>query len=69
MKKDVPAEKRRPVFTPARPTPKAIADAPVQVISSSESLLSAVLNGHIETAKQLIEEGGDVNAADVHGEC
>lgn len=30
----------------------------------SESLTSAVLNGHIEDAQQLIEDGADVNAED-----
>ncbi len=29
--------------------------------------MSAVLNGHIEDAKKLIEEGADVNAEDQHG--
>ena len=29
--------------------------------------MSAVLNGHLEDAKKLIEEGADVNAEDVHG--
>ena len=33
----------------------------------SQDLMSAVLNGHLEDAKKLIEEGADVNAEDVHG--
>ena len=33
----------------------------------SQDLMSAVLNGHLDDAKKLIEEGADVNAEDVHG--
>ena len=33
----------------------------------SQDLMSAVLNGHLDDAKKLIEEGANVNAEDVHG--
>ena len=33
----------------------------------SQDLMSAVLNGHLDDARKLIEEGADVNAEDVHG--
>ncbi len=35
--------------------------------ASGASLLDAVLNGHIEEAKELIKDGADVNAEDQHG--
>jgi len=33
----------------------------------SQDLMSAVLNGHLEDAEKLIEEGADVNGEDQHG--
>ena len=34
---------------------------------SGGDLLSAILNGHIDDAKAMIEDGADVNTEDVHG--
>lgn len=36
-------------------------------LPGSESLIKAVLNGHIEDAKAMIKDGADVNEEDVHG--
>ena len=65
LKKDVPADKRRP-SRPQTARPEVTIVTPASV-SSSESLLSSVLNGHIDTAKKLIKDGADVNAEDTHG--
>jgi len=52
-----------------RPTIQSTPPPPPQVefSPSSESLFNSVLNGDLETAKQLIEDGSDVTAEDSHG--
>lgn len=44
-----------------------VPDEPQDIGFFTESLMSAVLNNHLDEAKQLIEQGSDVNAEDVHG--
>jgi len=38
-----------------------------EFFGGGQSLLDLVLNGDLDTARQLIEDGADVNEADVHG--
>jgi hypothetical protein len=64
LSKDVPAEKRRV------PSSRVTTEAPEvpEPDFAQETLISAVLNGNTETAKELIEKGADPNTADVHGD-
>jgi hypothetical protein len=55
-------KKTRPAFTPPPSAPPAFEPS-----AGSESLLSVVLNGDVDTALTLIEEGANVNAEDQHG--
>ncbi len=51
-----------------RPLPPPVETAPEEIsFDFSEDLLSAVLNGNLDTAKELIEDGANVNQEDVHG--
>ena len=69
LSKDVPKgvtqQTERPVFKPESHQEPEVPE--VDESFFNEDLMSAVLNGHIETAKELIEDGSDVNAEDVHG--
>ena len=60
----------RPRFTPTTTTAAPEEDIVVSADAffGTESLIKLVLNGHLEDAKVLIEEGADVNEQDVHGE-
>ena len=80
LKKDVgDSDRRRPsqALSRPRPAPKVVQDENEDIFAtldfdggsgaSGQDLLNAVLNGHIEEAKQLIKDGADVNAEDQHG--
>ena len=73
LKKDVPPEKRRPdkgsTFVPTKQAPKQpifVQEDPAD-LNLLPSLLPLIRDGKLDEAKQLIEQGADVNEADQHG--
>ena len=62
LSKNVPSSQRKKPSTRVTEKPVIPEADPFQ-----EDLMSAVLNGHLDDARQLIADGADVNAEDVHG--
>ncbi|TRY77962.1 hypothetical protein TCAL_08622 [Tigriopus californicus] len=71
LSKDTPSSgnrvRRPPLVRGTTTRAPLVPDEPQDLGFFSESLMSAVLNNHLEEAKLLIEQGSDVNAEDVHG--